>query len=110
MRNLPPGASRRRLGNFRTPQLAQRVREVLDSAGIASSSAPDPQRSDVIGRWLDWLVHMTGARGNRIWVAPEDARRASRALRQARRAETLEPPALDQLHGAARSEDESGMP
>jgi hypothetical protein len=82
---LTPGTPRRRLGNFRTPELATRVREVLAGAGIPSSRHPDPQRPERWGRWLDWLVHMTGAKGNRVWVPRARFREAVRTLNQARR-------------------------
>ncbi len=82
---LPAGTGRRRLGNFRTPELASRVQEVLAEAGIPSSREPDPERPERWGRLLDWLVHMTGARGNRLWVPRERFREAVRALEQARR-------------------------
>ena len=83
--NLPPGAPRRRLGNFRTPELASSVREVLAEAGIPSSGEPDPGRPERLGRLLDWLVHMTGAGGNRVWVPRERAGEAARVLAAARR-------------------------
>jgi hypothetical protein len=83
--NLPPGAPRRRLGNFRTPELASSVREVLAEAGIPSSSEPDPGRPERLGRLLDWLMHMAGAGGNRVWVPRDRAREAARALAAARR-------------------------
>lgn len=82
---LTSGTPRRRLGNFRTPQLATRVREVLAEAGIPSSGRPDPERPERWGRWLDWLVHMTGAKGNRVWVPRARFREAVRTLDQARR-------------------------
>jgi hypothetical protein len=83
--SLPPGAPRRRLGNFRTPELASSVRAVLAEAGIPSSSEPDPGRPERLGRLLDWLVHMTGAGGNRVWVPRERAGEAARVLAAARR-------------------------
>jgi hypothetical protein len=83
--SLPPGMPRRRLGNFRTPELASGVRAVLAEAGIPSSSEPDPGRPERLGRLLDWLVHMTGAGGNRVWVPRERAREAARVLAAARR-------------------------
>ena len=83
--NLPPGAPRRRLGNFRTPELATSVRELLAEAGIPSSSEPDPGRPERLGRLLDWLVHMAGAGGNRVWVPRDRAREAARVLAAARR-------------------------
>ncbi len=83
--SLPPGAPRRRLGNFRTPELASSVRAVLAEACIPSSSEPDPDRPERLGRLLDWLVHMTGAGGNRVWVPRERAREAARVLAAARR-------------------------
>jgi hypothetical protein len=83
---IPPGTPRRRLGNFRTTGLASRVQEVLAEAGIASSREPDPQRPELWGRFLDWLVHMTGVGGNRVWVPRERFREAVRTLKQARRA------------------------
>jgi hypothetical protein len=83
--NLPPGAPRRRLGNFRTPELAASVREVLAEAGIPSSSEPDPGRPERLGRLLDWLMHMAGAGGNRVWVPRDRAREAARVLAAARR-------------------------
>lgn len=83
---LPPGTPRRRLGNFRTPELASRVQEVLAEAGIPSSRDPDPRRPERWGRFLDWLVHMTGVRGNRVWVPRERFREAVGTLNQARRA------------------------
>ena len=83
--NLPPGAPRRRLGNFRTPELASSVREVLAEAGIPSSGEPDPGRPERLGRLLDWLVHMAGDGGNRVWVPRDRAREAARVLAAARR-------------------------
>jgi hypothetical protein len=83
--NLPPGAPRRRLGNFRTPELASSVRAVLAEAGIPSSSEPDPGRPEGLGRLLDWLVHMAGAGGNRVWVPRDRAREAAQVLAAARR-------------------------
>jgi hypothetical protein len=83
--NLPPGAPRRRLGNFRTPELASSVREVLAEAGIPSSSEPDPGRPERLGRLLDWLVHMAGDGGNRVWVPRDRAKEAARVLAAARR-------------------------
>jgi hypothetical protein len=83
--SLPPGAPRRRLGNFRTPELASSVRAVLAEAGIPSSGEPDPGRPERLGRLLDWLVRMTGAGGNRVWVPRERAREAARVLAAARR-------------------------
>jgi hypothetical protein len=82
---LPPGSPRRRLGNFRTPELASRVQEVLAEAGIPSSRHPDRHRPERWGRFLDWIVHMTGAGGNRVWVPRERFREAVRALGEARR-------------------------
>jgi hypothetical protein len=82
---LTSGTPRRRLGNFRTPELAARVREVLAEAGIPSSCRPDPERPERWGRWLDWLVHMTGAKGNRVWVPRARFREAVRTLNEARR-------------------------
>ena len=41
--DLPAGVPRRRLGNFRTPELASSVRAVLAEAGIPSSGEPDPR-------------------------------------------------------------------
>ena len=83
--NLPPGAPRRRLGNFRTPELASSVREVLAEAGIPSSGEPDPGRPERLRRLLDWLVHMAGDGGNRVWVPRDRAREAARVLAAARR-------------------------
>jgi hypothetical protein len=83
--SLPPGAPRRRLGNFRTPELASTVRAVLAESGIPSSGEPDPGRPERLGRLLDWLVHMTGAGGNRVWVPRERAREAAQVLAAARR-------------------------
>ena len=83
--SLPPGAPRQRLGNFRTPELASTVRAVLAEAGIPSSGEPDPGRPERLGRLLDWLVHMTGAGGNRVWVPRERAREAAQVLAAARR-------------------------
>lgn len=82
---LTSGTPRRRLGNFRAPELAARVREVLAEAGIPSSGLPDPGRPERWGRWLDWLVHMTGVKGNRVWVPRARFREAVRALDRARR-------------------------
>ncbi len=82
---LPPGSARRRLGNFRTSELASRVQEVLAEAGIPSSREPDRGRPERWGRFLDWIVHMTGAGGNRVWVPRERFREAVRALSAARR-------------------------
>jgi hypothetical protein len=83
--NLPPGAPRRRLGNFRTPELASSVREVLAEAGIPSSSEPDPGRPERLGRLLEWVVRMAGAGGNRVWVPRDRAREAAQVLAAARR-------------------------
>jgi hypothetical protein len=83
--SLPPGAPRRRIGNFRTPELASRVRAVLAEAGIPSSGEPDPGRPEPVGRLLDWLVHLAGTGGNRVWVPRERAREAARVLAAARR-------------------------
>jgi len=85
-RGLPPGTPRRRLGNFRTPELAATVQEVLAEAGIPSSRDPDPHRPEPWGRFLDRLVHLTGSRGNRVWVPRERFRESVRTLNQARRA------------------------
>ena len=82
---LPPGSARRRLGNFRTPELASRVQDVLAEAGIPSSRHPDRDRPERWGRFLDWVVHMTGAGGNRVWVPRERFLEAVRALNEARR-------------------------
>ena len=82
---MPPGAPRRRLGNFRTPELASSVRAVLAEAGIPSSGEPDPGRPERLGRLLDWLVRMAGAGGNRVWVPRERAREAAQVLAAARR-------------------------
>jgi hypothetical protein len=83
--SLPSGAARRRLGNFRTPELASRVRVVLAEAGIPSSGEPDPERPEWWGRLLDRLVHLAGVRGNRVWVPRDRAREAARVLAAARR-------------------------
>jgi hypothetical protein len=83
--NLPSGVPRRRLGNFRTPELASSVRAVLAEAGIPSSGEPDPGRPERLGRLLDWLVHLSGAGGNRVWVPRERAGEAARVLAAARR-------------------------
>jgi hypothetical protein len=82
---LARGAARRRLGNFRTSELAHRVQEVLAEAGIPSSREPDPERPERWGRFLDWVVHMTGAGGNRVWVPRERFREAVDTLTRARR-------------------------
>ena len=82
---MAPGAPRRRLGNFRSPELASRVRAVLAEAGIPSSGEPDPGRPERVGRLLDWLVRMTGAGGNRVWVPKERTREAARVVAAARR-------------------------
>jgi hypothetical protein len=82
---LPAGASRRRLGNFRTAELAARVQEVLAEAGIPSSREIDRQRPERWGRFLDWIVHMTGAGGNRVWVPRDRFHESVDALREARR-------------------------
>jgi hypothetical protein len=81
---LPPGSPRRRLGNFRTPELASRVRAVLAEAGIPSSGEPDPERPERWGRILDRLVRLAGAGGNRVWVPRERVREATRVLAEAR--------------------------
>ena len=83
--SLPPRAARRRLGNFRTAELASRVRAVLAEAGIPSSGEPDTRRPERLGRLLDWLVRMTGVGGNRVWVPRERAREAAQVLAAARR-------------------------
>jgi hypothetical protein len=82
---LPPGVPRRRLGNFRTPELASTVRAVLAEAGIPSSGEPDPGRPERWGRLLDRLVHLAGTGGNRVWVPRDRAREAARVLAAARR-------------------------
>ena len=82
--SLAPGVARRRLGNFRTPELASTVRAVLAEAGIPSSSEPDPGRPEWWGRVLDRLVHLAGAGGNRVWVPRDRAREAARVLEAAR--------------------------
>jgi hypothetical protein len=82
---LPVGSTRRRLGNFRTPELASRVQQVLAESGIPSSREPDRARPERWGRFLDWIVHMTGAGGNRVWVPRDRFREAVRALTEARR-------------------------
>ena len=83
--SMPPGVPRRRLGNFRTPELASSVRAVLAEAGIPSSGEPDPRRPERLGRLLDWLVRMSGVGGNRVWVPRERAGDAARTLAAARR-------------------------
>ena len=83
--SLPPGTPRRRLGNFRTPELASSVRAVLAEAGIPSSGEPDPKRPEWWGRLLDRLVSLAGVGGHRVWVPRERAREASRVLAAARR-------------------------
>jgi hypothetical protein len=83
--SMAPGAPRRRLGNFRTPELASSVRAVLAEAGIPSSGEPDPHRPERLGRLLDWLVHIAGGGGNRVWVPREQAGEAVRVLEAARR-------------------------
>ena len=82
---MAPGTARRRLGNFRTAELASRVRAVLAEAGIPSSGEPDPDRPEWWGRLLDRLVSLAGAGGHRVWVPRERAREASRILATARR-------------------------
>jgi len=83
--SMTPGVPRRRLGNFRTPELASSVRAVLAEAGIPSSGEPDPRRPERLGRLLDWLVRISGVGGNRVWVPRERAGDAARALAAARR-------------------------
>jgi hypothetical protein len=83
--SLPPGAPWRRLGNFRTPELASRVRVVLAEAGIPSSGEPDPGRPEGWGRLLDRVVQLAGVGGNRVWVPRERAREAAKVLAAARR-------------------------
>jgi hypothetical protein len=83
--NMPPGVPRRRLGNFRSPELASRVREVLAEAGIPSSDQPDPERPERWGRLLDRVAHLAGVSGNRVWVPRERAQEAARVLAAARR-------------------------
>ena len=82
---LPPGTPRRRLGNFRTPELASRVRAVLAEAGIPSSGEPDPGRPERWGRLLDRLVQLAGTGGNRVWVPRTRAKEAAKVLAAARR-------------------------
>jgi hypothetical protein len=83
--NLPPGMARRRLGNFRTAELASRVRAVLAEAGIPSSGEPDPDRPEWWGRLLDRLVGLAGVGGHRVWVPTDRAREAARILAARRR-------------------------
>ncbi len=83
--DLEPGPPRRRLGSFRTPELAARVRAVLAEAGIPSSDQVDPARPEWWGRRLDWIVHMVGTGGNRVWVPRAQFRDAVRTLAEARR-------------------------
>ena len=83
--SLPTGAARRRLGNFRTAELASRVRAVLAEAGIPSSDEPDAERPERWGRLLDRVVSLAGVGGHRVWVPRERAREASRVLAAARR-------------------------
>ena len=83
--SLPAGVPRRRLGNFRTPELASSVRAVLAEAGIPSSSEPDPRRPERLGRLLAWLVRMAGTGENRVWVPMERVREAAQVLAAARR-------------------------
>jgi hypothetical protein len=83
--SMPAGTPRRRLGNFRTPELASRVREVLAEAGIPSSDQPDPDRPERWGRLLDRLTQLAGVGGNRVWVPSARAREAARVLAAARR-------------------------
>jgi hypothetical protein len=83
--NLPPGVARRRLGNFRTAELASRVRAVLAEAGIPSSGEPDPDRPEWWGRLLDRLVGLAGVGGHRVWVPTDRAREAARILAARRR-------------------------
>ena len=83
--SMPPGTPRRRLGNFRTPELASRVRGVLAEAGIPSSGEPDPERPERWGRLLDRLTQLAGVGGNRVWVPRARAQEASRVLAAARR-------------------------
>jgi hypothetical protein len=82
--SIPPGTPRRRLGNFGTPELASRVREVLAEAGIPSSGEPDPGRPEWWGRLLDRVTQLAGVSGNRVWVPRERAREAARVLAAAR--------------------------
>jgi hypothetical protein len=82
---LPAGVPRRRLGNFRTSELATRVQEILAEAGIPTSRELDRRRPERWGRFLDWIVHMTGTGGNRVWVPRERFRESVDALREARR-------------------------
>ena len=83
---FPAGTPRRRLGNFRTAELAGRVRTVLREAGVPSSDRVDPARPELAGRLLDRLVQLVGAGGNRVWVPRARFREAVRALAEARRA------------------------
>jgi hypothetical protein len=83
--DFPMGTPRRRLGNFRSAELAAQVRRVLSEAGIPSSQEPDPWRPERWGRFLDWIVHMAGTKGNRVWVPRARFREAVGALREARR-------------------------
>ena len=83
--SLPSGAPRRRLGNFRTAELASRVRAVLAEAGIPSSGEPDPERPEWWGRLLDRLVRLAGVGGHRVWVPRGRVGEAARVLAEARR-------------------------
>ena len=85
LESMPPGVPRRRLGNFRTPELASSVRAVLAEAGIPSSGERDPERPEWWGRLLDRLVSLAGVGGHRVWVPRERAREAARVLAAARR-------------------------
>jgi hypothetical protein len=100
---MEAGTPRRRLGNFRTPELAGRIREVLAAAGIPSSGEPDPGRPERVGRLLDWVVHMTGVGGNRVWVPRDRFREAVGALAEARRRgerpSSEQPPSEDEGEG-----------
>jgi hypothetical protein len=107
---LPPGTPRRRLGNFRTAELARRVRVVLAEAGIPSSDQADPDRPELVGRLLDRLLRLTGAGGNRVWVARARFREAVRALNQARRASATQQTAGTEhpAGGTGRGTDRDG--
>ena len=60
--SMPPGTPRRRLGNFRTPEPASRVREVLAEAGIPPAASPT-RGGRRVGAAAGPAAHLAGVGG-----------------------------------------------